>query len=134
MNEVWLELVFIANDLLACTKTLLLGRELGSLAAPGAFAIRLLYVAARLAFSGSAHEAAPAGKLGLGGRAHGGVREIEVTARAASSYLLDFLRTSKGARRGLLAISTLASCPSEIVAATVRRDSHNVTVTSQTES
>lgn len=51
MNEVWLELVLIAHDLLAWTKALLLDGELAR-SRPKRLRHRLLHVAARLAFSG----------------------------------------------------------------------------------
>ena len=51
MNAVWLELVLIAHDLLAWTKTLLLSGEL-SRSEPKRLRHRLLHTAARLAFSG----------------------------------------------------------------------------------
>lgn len=51
MNEVWLELVLVAHDLLAWTKALLLGGELAR-SRPRRLRHRLLHVAARLAFSG----------------------------------------------------------------------------------
>ena len=51
MNEVWLELVLIAHDLLAWTKALLLSGELAR-SRPKRLRHRLLHVAARLAFSG----------------------------------------------------------------------------------
>lgn len=51
MNEVWLELVLIAHDLLAWTKGLLLEGEMAR-SRPGRLRHRLLHVAARLAFSG----------------------------------------------------------------------------------
>ena len=51
MNQVWLELVLIAHDLIAWTKALLLSGELAK-AEPKRLRYRLLHVAARLAFSG----------------------------------------------------------------------------------
>jgi len=51
MNEVWLELVLIAHDLLAWAKGLLLEGELAR-SRPKRLRHRLLHVAARLAFSG----------------------------------------------------------------------------------
>jgi hypothetical protein len=51
MNQVWLELVMIAHDLLAWTKTLLLEGALAK-AEPKRLRYRLLHVAARLAFHG----------------------------------------------------------------------------------
>lgn len=51
MNEVWLELVLIAHDLMAWAKALLLEGELAR-SRPRRLRHRLLHVAARLAFSG----------------------------------------------------------------------------------
>jgi hypothetical protein len=51
MNQVWLELVLIAHDLIAWTQTLLLSGELAK-AEPKRLRYRLLHVAARLAFHG----------------------------------------------------------------------------------
>jgi hypothetical protein len=51
MNQVWLELVLIAHNLLSWTKTLLLGGALAK-AAPKRLRHRLLHVAGRLAFHG----------------------------------------------------------------------------------
>ena len=51
MNAVWLELILIAHDLIAWTKTLLLDGELAR-CEPKRLRHRLLHVAARLAFSG----------------------------------------------------------------------------------
>jgi Transposase DDE domain group 1 len=51
MNEVWLELVLTAHDLMAWTKGLLLSGELAR-SRPKRLRHRLLHIAARLAFSG----------------------------------------------------------------------------------
>ena len=51
LNEVWLEIVELAHDLIIWTQTLLLQGELQS-AEPKRLRYRLLHVAARLAFSG----------------------------------------------------------------------------------
>jgi hypothetical protein len=51
MNQVWLELVLIAHDLIAWAQTLLLSGELAK-AEPKRLRYRLLHVAARLAFHG----------------------------------------------------------------------------------
>ena len=51
MNEVWLEIVMLAHDLLVRTQALLLDGELAK-AEPKRVRYRLLHVAARLAFSG----------------------------------------------------------------------------------
>jgi hypothetical protein len=51
LNEVWLEIVLLAHDLLIWTQTLLLSGELAK-AEPKRLRYRLLHVAARLAFSG----------------------------------------------------------------------------------
>ncbi len=51
MNEVWLELVLIAHDLIRWTQTLLLEGELAK-AEPKRLRYRLLHIAARLAFGG----------------------------------------------------------------------------------
>ena len=51
LNEVWLELVLLAHDLIVWTQALLLDRELAN-AEPKRLRYRLLHVAARLAFHG----------------------------------------------------------------------------------
>jgi hypothetical protein len=51
LNEVWLEIVLLAHDLIVWTQTLLLSGEL-SKAEPKRLRYRLLHVAGRLAFSG----------------------------------------------------------------------------------
>lgn len=51
MNEVWLEIVLLAHDLIVWTQTLLLDGELAK-AEPKRLRYRLLHVAGRLAFSG----------------------------------------------------------------------------------
>jgi Transposase DDE domain group 1 len=51
LNEVWLEIVMLAHDLIVWTQTLLLDGELAK-AEPKRLRYRLLHVAARLAFSG----------------------------------------------------------------------------------
>lgn len=51
MNEVWLEIVMLAHDLIVCTQALCLDDELAK-AEPKRLRYRLLHVAARLAFSG----------------------------------------------------------------------------------
>ena len=51
MNEVWLEIVMLAHDLIVWTEALVLDGEL-SKAEPKRLRYRLLHVAARLAFSG----------------------------------------------------------------------------------
>jgi len=51
MNQVWLELVLIAHNLLSWSKALLLGGALQK-AAPKRLRYRLLHVAGRLAFHG----------------------------------------------------------------------------------
>jgi hypothetical protein len=51
LNEIWLELVLLAHDLIVWTQTLLLDGELQN-AEPKRLRYRLLHVAARLAFSG----------------------------------------------------------------------------------
>src|SRR5204862_1959811 len=51
LNEVWLEIVMLAHDLLVWTQTLLLDGELAKVE-PKRLRYRLLHVAARLAFSG----------------------------------------------------------------------------------
>jgi len=50
-NEVWLEIVMLAHDLIVWTQTLLLDGELAK-AEPKRLRYQLLHVAARLAFSG----------------------------------------------------------------------------------
>ena len=51
MNEVWLEIVMLAHDLIVWTQALVLDGELAK-AEPKRLRYRLLHVAARLAFSG----------------------------------------------------------------------------------
>ena len=51
LNEVWLEIVMLAHDLIVWTQTLVLDDELAK-AEPKRLRYRLLHVAARLAFSG----------------------------------------------------------------------------------
>jgi hypothetical protein len=51
LNEVWLEIVMLAHDLIVWTQALLLGGELAK-AEPKRLRYRLLHVAARLAFHG----------------------------------------------------------------------------------
>ena len=51
LNEVWLEIVLLAHDLIVWTQALLLSGELAS-AEPKRLRYRLLHVAGRLAFSG----------------------------------------------------------------------------------
>jgi len=51
LNEVWLEIVGLAHDLIIWTQALLLGSELAK-AEPKRLRYRLLHIAARLAFSG----------------------------------------------------------------------------------
>ncbi len=51
LNEVWLQIVILAHDLIVWTQTLLLDGELAK-AEPKRLRYRLLHVAARLAFSG----------------------------------------------------------------------------------
>ena len=51
LNEVWLEIVMLAHDLIVWARTLLLDRELQK-AEPKRLRYRLLHVAARLAFAG----------------------------------------------------------------------------------
>jgi Transposase DDE domain group 1 len=51
LNEVWLEIVMLAHDLIVWTQALLLAGELQK-AEPKRLRYRLLHVAARLAFSG----------------------------------------------------------------------------------
>ena len=51
LNEVWLELVLLAHDLIVWTQALLLDGELAA-AQPKRLRYRLLHVAARLSFSG----------------------------------------------------------------------------------
>jgi hypothetical protein len=51
LNEVWLEIVILAHDLIVWTQALLLDRELAK-AEPKRLRYRLLHVAGRLAFSG----------------------------------------------------------------------------------
>jgi hypothetical protein len=53
LNEIWLELVLLAHDLIIWTQALLLDGELAT-AQPKRLRYRLLHVAARLAFSGRA--------------------------------------------------------------------------------
>ncbi|MFN8215061.1 MAG: transposase [Solirubrobacterales bacterium] len=107
MNAVWLELVLIANDLLAWTKALLLGRRAGPLAAeaapppppPRCRPARLLR---------ASRQAAPAGGLALGCGAGGGLRKAEGPAGRTGLNLsapqdLDSLPVP-GAPRSLLAL------------------------------
>jgi hypothetical protein len=49
LNEVWLEIVLLAHDLIVCTQALLLDGELAK-AEPKRLRYRLLHVAGRLAF------------------------------------------------------------------------------------
>ena len=51
LNEVWLEIVMLAHDLLVWTQALLLDGELAK-AEPKRLRYRLMHVAGRLAFSG----------------------------------------------------------------------------------
>jgi hypothetical protein len=51
MNEVWLELVLLAHDLIVWTQALVLDGELAN-SEPKRLRYRLLHISARLAFSG----------------------------------------------------------------------------------
>jgi hypothetical protein len=53
LNEIWLELVLLAHDLIVWTQALLLDGQLAT-AQPKRLRYRLLHVAARLSFSGRA--------------------------------------------------------------------------------
>ena len=68
LNEVWLEIVMLAHDLIVWTQALALTGELAK-AEPKRLRYRLLHVAGRLAFSGRRCEAAPPRHMAVGGRA-----------------------------------------------------------------
>ena len=74
MNEVWLEIVLLAHDLLVWTQALALDGELAK-AEPKRLRYRLLHVAARLAFSGRQAKLHLPARLAMDRGAQGRVRE-----------------------------------------------------------
>ena len=76
MNEVWVQIVALAHDLLIWTQTLLLEGDLAK-AEPKRLRYQLLHVAARLAFSGRRARLPPPEHLALGQHATGRVRKTQ---------------------------------------------------------
>ena len=76
LNEVWLEIVMLAHDLIVWTQALVLDGELAK-AEPKRLRYRLLHVAGRLAFSGRRAQAPPPGHMALGHRAPRRVPEAQ---------------------------------------------------------
>ena len=79
MNEVWVEIVMLAHDLIVRTRALLLDGELAK-AEPKRMRYQLLHVAARLAFSGR-QGGAPPPSLALDRSAQSSVRETQNAPR-----------------------------------------------------
>ena len=80
LNEVWLEIVMLAHDLIVWTQALVLDGELAK-AEPKRLRYRLLHVAARLAFSGRRGKLHLPARLAVDRSAQGRVREAQDAPR-----------------------------------------------------
>ncbi len=76
LNEVWLEIVMLAHDLIVWTQALALDGALAK-AEPKRLRYQLLHVAGRLAFSGHPLQAPPPGHMAVDGRAPRRVSETQ---------------------------------------------------------